>query len=154
VSHGIIVGYDGSDCAKAALRAGLEVGRAYDETVTIAFGYELSPVGGEIHDYHLALQELAEGRLAEARQLADVDSGDARANPPIETIVVGTRRARHRRGHPRRAAVARRAHRLHSAQAAAPVQAPGARGADRLRGRGADCLTEVDDLEAPVASAD
>jgi nucleotide-binding universal stress UspA family protein len=88
VSHGIIVGYDGSDCAKAALRAGLEVGRAYDETVTIAFGYELSPVGGEIHDYHLALQELAEGRLAEARQLADVDSGDARANPPIETIVV------------------------------------------------------------------
>jgi nucleotide-binding universal stress UspA family protein len=88
MSHGIIVGYDGSECAKAALSAGLEVGRVYRETVTVAFGYELSPVGGEIHDYHLALRELADERLAEAAQLADADSRGADYGPPVETIVV------------------------------------------------------------------
>jgi nucleotide-binding universal stress UspA family protein len=88
MSHGIIVGYDGSECAKAALSAGLEVGRVYRETVTVAFGYELSPVGGEIHDYHLALRELADKRLAEAAQLAAADSRGADYAPPVETIVV------------------------------------------------------------------
>jgi nucleotide-binding universal stress UspA family protein len=71
MSRGVIVGYDGSECARAALRAGIEVGRAYGEPVTVAFAYELSPVGGELHDYHLALKDLAEKRLAEARSLAD-----------------------------------------------------------------------------------
>jgi len=31
MSAGVVVGYDGSECAKAALRTGLEVGRAYGE---------------------------------------------------------------------------------------------------------------------------
>ncbi len=82
MSSGVIVGYDGSDCAKAALRVGIEVGRAYDETVTIAFGYELSPVGGELHDYHAALKELAASRLAEARELA-ADQGSE-----VEEVVI------------------------------------------------------------------
>lgn len=82
MSSGVIVGYDGSDCAKAALRVGIEVGRAYDETVTIAFGYELSPVGGELHDYHTALKELAASRLAEARELA-ADQGSE-----VEEVVI------------------------------------------------------------------
>jgi nucleotide-binding universal stress UspA family protein len=79
--RGVIVGYDGSDCAKAALRTGIEVGRAYDEPVIIAFGYELSPVGGELHDYHAALQELASSRVAEARELAS-------GAKEIETVVI------------------------------------------------------------------
>ena len=62
MSAGIIVGYDGSACAKEALRVGLEVGRAYGEKVTVAFAYEISPVGGELHDYHLALKEMANAR--------------------------------------------------------------------------------------------
>ncbi len=70
MSAGVIVGYDGSVCAKAALRVALEVGKAYGETVTVAFGYELSPVGGELHDYHTALRELADRRVAEALSLA------------------------------------------------------------------------------------
>jgi nucleotide-binding universal stress UspA family protein len=81
MSRGVIVGYDGSDCAKAALRTAIEVGRAYDEPVIIAFGYELSPVGGELHDYHAALQELATKRVAEARELAS-------AAKEIETVVI------------------------------------------------------------------
>jgi nucleotide-binding universal stress UspA family protein len=79
---GIIVGYDGSECAKAALRAALEVGKAYGEKVTIAFGYELSPVGGELHDYHAALKELATKRVAEATELAASDGAQ------VEGVIV------------------------------------------------------------------
>lgn len=74
MSAGIVVGYDGSECAKAALRVAVEVGHAYGEPVTIAFGYEISPVGGELHDYHQALRELATRRLEEARALVPGDA--------------------------------------------------------------------------------
>ncbi|MDQ6607198.1 MAG: universal stress protein [Actinomycetota bacterium] len=82
MSSGVVVGYDGSDCAKAALRAALEVGQAYGEKVVIAFGYDLSPVGGEIHDYHAALKDLALTRLAEGTELA------AAAGSEVEAVVV------------------------------------------------------------------
>jgi len=85
MSSGVVVGYDGSECAKAALHAAIEVGRAYRERVTIAFGYEISPVGGELHDYHAALRELAEGKLAEGRKLA-VAQGAAESE--LDTTVV------------------------------------------------------------------
>jgi nucleotide-binding universal stress UspA family protein len=81
MSSGIVVGYDGSECAKAALRVAIEVGKAYDEKVIIAFAYELSPVAGELHDYHAALKDLATQRLTEAQALA-VDSHD------IEGVIV------------------------------------------------------------------
>jgi nucleotide-binding universal stress UspA family protein len=77
MSSGVVVGYDGSDSAKAALRAAIEVGRAYGEKVVVAFGYELSPVGGELHDYHAALKELAGKRVAEAMELAGDDGVEA-----------------------------------------------------------------------------
>jgi nucleotide-binding universal stress UspA family protein len=70
MSSGVVVGYDGSDCAKTALRAALEVGKAYEEKVIVAFGYDLSPVGGELHDYVEALRDLATRRLTEAQELA------------------------------------------------------------------------------------
>ena len=79
MSSGIVVGYDGSDCAKAALRVAVEVGRAYGEPVTIAFGFDVSPVGGELHDYHEALRELATKRLEEARALVGDDAGQVDA---------------------------------------------------------------------------
>jgi nucleotide-binding universal stress UspA family protein len=82
MSSGIIVGYDGSDCAKDAVRTALDLASAYNEKVTVAFGYELSPVGGELHDYHLALKEMANQRLAEATSLASQDGAD------VEGVVV------------------------------------------------------------------
>ena len=84
MSSGVVVGYDGSECAKAALQTALEVGRAYGDTVTIAFGYELSPVGGEISDYAAALKELATKRVNEARELA----GEAGDGVTVETAIV------------------------------------------------------------------
>lgn len=82
MSSGIVVGYDGSECAKAALRTAVDVGQAYGEKVIIAFGYELSPVGGELHDYHLALRDMATQRLREGQAAA------ADADIEIEAVVV------------------------------------------------------------------
>jgi nucleotide-binding universal stress UspA family protein len=82
MSAGVIIGYDGSDCAKAALRVGMEVARAYGEKVVIAFAYELNPVAGELHDYHAALRELAQQRLTEALSVA------AEAHEEVEAVVV------------------------------------------------------------------
>ena len=82
MSSGVIVGYDGSDCAKAALRAAVEVAHAYGDKLIIAFGYDLSPVGGELHDYHAALKDLATQRIAEASELAAIGDGE------IEGVIV------------------------------------------------------------------
>jgi nucleotide-binding universal stress UspA family protein len=78
MSAGIVVGYDGSDCAKEAVRVAVEIGKLYGEKVVIAFGYELNPVAGEIHDYHAALKELATQRLTEATELV-ADPGELEA---------------------------------------------------------------------------
>jgi nucleotide-binding universal stress UspA family protein len=83
MSAGIIVGYDGSECAKAALQAALDVGKAYGDKVIIAFGYELNPVAGEIQDYAKALKELATKRLEEAQALAGDEAG-----VEVEAVIV------------------------------------------------------------------
>jgi nucleotide-binding universal stress UspA family protein len=70
MSSGILVGYDGSDCAKRALEVGLDVAKVYGEKVVIAFGYEINQVAGEVRDYAAALRDLAESRLKEGRELA------------------------------------------------------------------------------------
>jgi nucleotide-binding universal stress UspA family protein len=81
MSSGIVVGYDGSEHAKAALRVAVEIGKTYGEKVVIAFGYELNPVAGELHDYHAALKDLATKRLTEATALAAADAD-------IEAVIV------------------------------------------------------------------
>jgi nucleotide-binding universal stress UspA family protein len=91
MSSGIIVGYDGSDCAKAALQTAIEVGKAYGEKVTIAFGYEVNPVAGEVKDYAEALRELAHKRLEEAGELAASYDGQVDGvmieNSPAKALV-------------------------------------------------------------------
>jgi nucleotide-binding universal stress UspA family protein len=92
MSSGIIVGYDGSDCAKEAVRVGIEIGKAYGEKVVIAFGYELNPVAGELHDYHAAVKEMATKRLTEATALvSNADAGNVEAviveRAPAEALV-------------------------------------------------------------------
>jgi nucleotide-binding universal stress UspA family protein len=77
MSAGVIVGYDGSECAKAALRAGAEVAKAYGDKLIVAFGYELNPIAGEMRDYQLALRDLATKRLKEAQALVEGTDVDA-----------------------------------------------------------------------------
>lgn len=79
MSSGIIVGYDGSDCAKVALRTALDVAKAYKEKVTIAFGYGVNPMAGEVQDYAAALRELAHKRVEEAAGIAAAEDGQVDA---------------------------------------------------------------------------
>jgi nucleotide-binding universal stress UspA family protein len=88
MSSGILVGYDGSECAKRALEVGLDVAKVYGEKLVIAFGYELNPVAGEMADYAAALRELAESRLGEGKELA------AGSGLEIEAVIVEAAPAR------------------------------------------------------------
>jgi nucleotide-binding universal stress UspA family protein len=63
MSAGIIVGYDGSDGAREALRFGAEIADVYGDPLIIAYGYELNRVAGEMADYQAALRDLAEKEL-------------------------------------------------------------------------------------------
>jgi nucleotide-binding universal stress UspA family protein len=74
MGKGVVVGYDGSDCAKAALAVALEIAQSRGEKLVIAFAYELNQAIGEIGDYHHALEELAQSRLQEGAALV-ADSG-------------------------------------------------------------------------------
>jgi nucleotide-binding universal stress UspA family protein len=82
MSAGVIVGYDGSDSAKEAVRVAVEVSKAFGDKLIIAFGYELNQVAGEIQDYAKALKELATQRLKEAAALAAADGVE------IEAVIV------------------------------------------------------------------
>jgi nucleotide-binding universal stress UspA family protein len=82
MSSGIVVGYDGSECAREALRVGLEVGKAYGEPVIIAFGYEVNRMAGEVKDYADSLRELAQKQLTHGVHQAQA------AGVEVEAVIV------------------------------------------------------------------
>ncbi len=79
MSAGVVVGYDGSECSKAALRVAVEIAQSRGEKLVIAFAYELNHAIGEIGDYHHALEELAQSRLKEGAALANRTGVDVEA---------------------------------------------------------------------------
>jgi nucleotide-binding universal stress UspA family protein len=62
----IILGYDGSEGSKAALAIAVSVAHAYGATLSIVFGYEPNPMGGETADYKDKLEKIGETMVAEA----------------------------------------------------------------------------------------
>ncbi len=67
----IVVGYDGSDCGKAALDQGLELARELGDGVVIVFGYAPPGIwGGEIADHEEAIEEFGQKVMGEARERA------------------------------------------------------------------------------------
>jgi nucleotide-binding universal stress UspA family protein len=86
MSSGIVIGYDGSECAKEALRVALEVGKAYGDRVVIVYGFEINPLGGgEIHEYRSAVREVASERLKEAIAIASKSGSDG---IDVEAVIV------------------------------------------------------------------
>src|ERR1700712_931031 len=53
----IILGYDGSDCAKAALALATETAKAMGDRVVVVWTIEAHHTGGEVKDYEDALKE-------------------------------------------------------------------------------------------------
>jgi len=83
----VVLGYDGSDGARAALTVAVGVARAYDAPLSIVFGYEPNPMGGETADYKSTLEKLGEEMVAGAVAAAH----DADATVVVETLVVPMR---------------------------------------------------------------
>lgn len=63
----IVVGYDGSECGKAALDRAVELARQLGDRVVIVFGYAPPGIwGGEIAEHEEAIEEYGEKMVAEA----------------------------------------------------------------------------------------
>jgi nucleotide-binding universal stress UspA family protein len=98
----IILGYDGSDGAKAALAVAVSVARAFDAPLSIVFGYEPNPMGGETADYKDKLEKIGDAMVgtavAEAKALDPAVRTEALVVPlrPVESLLEASveRRAR------------------------------------------------------------
>jgi len=90
VSAPIVVGFDGSDCARAALTEGLRLGTQLDAEVVAVLGYAPSRLGGEITDYAKALQETGTGILEHATHQAEAAGASVKTelvdDHPVEAL--------------------------------------------------------------------
>jgi nucleotide-binding universal stress UspA family protein len=66
----IVVGYDGGDCAKAALDLADSAAKALGDRVVVAWVFESRPLGGEAHDLDEALKEMGERVTSEGAETA------------------------------------------------------------------------------------
>jgi nucleotide-binding universal stress UspA family protein len=80
----IVLGYDGSDGSKAALAVAVSVARAFDAPLSIVFGYEPNPMGGETADYKHKLEKIGQDMLATA--LGDAKKIDAGVRAEILVV--------------------------------------------------------------------
>jgi nucleotide-binding universal stress UspA family protein len=72
----VILGYDGSDGSKAALAVAVSVAKAFGAPLSIVFGYEPNPMGGETADYKEKLEKIGETMVAGALAAAKkIDAG-------------------------------------------------------------------------------
>ncbi len=72
----IIVGYDGTDCAKAALQQALGLAKGLGDKVVIAFGYAPPGyAGGEMKAHQDAIRELGVGDHRRSRTRSAADAG-------------------------------------------------------------------------------
>ncbi|HUY64529.1 MAG TPA: universal stress protein [Acidimicrobiales bacterium] len=83
----VVLGYDGSEGSQAALAVAVTVARAFDATLAVVFGYEPSPVGGEVADYRRQLEKLGADVVAKAVQQASQLDADV----TVDAVVVPMR---------------------------------------------------------------
>jgi nucleotide-binding universal stress UspA family protein len=82
----VVLGYDGSEGARKALAAAIELADALNRKLVIAYAYEVSAFGGEVQDLAKTLRERGEGVLAEAATTARGAGLD-----PETTVISGDR---------------------------------------------------------------
>jgi len=88
----IVVGYDGSDCGKAALDEGLRLAESLGDKVVVVFGYAPPGLwGGEIVEHEEAIEEYGQKVMEEARSRAEAGGIDTElqmvAKKPSEALV-------------------------------------------------------------------
>jgi nucleotide-binding universal stress UspA family protein len=65
-----VLGYDGTDGARAALSVAAALAAELGDGLVAVFAYHVNRVGGEVHDYEEVLTEHGQGVLEEARSVA------------------------------------------------------------------------------------
>jgi nucleotide-binding universal stress UspA family protein len=78
----IVLGYDGTDCAKEALGAAIGLARETDSRLLVVYGYDPTRMGGEVRDLDLQLEERGQEVTKEAAEQA------AKQGIEVETAVV------------------------------------------------------------------
>jgi nucleotide-binding universal stress UspA family protein len=88
----IVVGYDGSDCSRAALEEGLRMAQGLGDEVAVVFGYAPPGLwGGEITEHEEAIEERGAKVLDEAKHQAEAAGATVElelvARKPSQAIV-------------------------------------------------------------------
>ncbi|WP_445150873.1 universal stress protein [Baekduia sp. Peel2402] len=87
----LVVGYDGSDGARAAYATALDLAGRLGEGVHIVFSFESPRLGGELHDLDDAIRERGEAVVGEALATAAaagvVVSSDVRMQDPAAGLI-------------------------------------------------------------------
>lgn len=82
MSAPIVLGYDASPSANAALAKTIELAPALGAPVVVVFGYYISPLGGgDVHDFKAALEQT--GAHAVARAVADLEAAGIQTSARI-----------------------------------------------------------------------
>ncbi len=93
----VVLGYDGSDCAKAALQAAVESAKAYGDRIVVAFGAGVFPIG-EDSDHLRLVHKMGEDWAAEALSaikaagVTDAETAVVDARPAEALLEVATER--------------------------------------------------------------
>jgi nucleotide-binding universal stress UspA family protein len=93
----LVLGYDGSDCAKAALNAAVESAKAYGDRIVVAFGAGVFPIG-EDSDHLRLVHKMGEDWAAEALSaikaagVTDAETAVVDARPAEALLKVATDR--------------------------------------------------------------
>lgn len=81
----IVVGYDGTDGANAALAEAARLAADLDAGVVAVFSHATSRLGGEVRDYDDAIREVGRGHLETARAILR----EAGVEPELELLALG-----------------------------------------------------------------
>lgn len=92
----LVVGYDGSDCAKAALDAGVQLSQEMDHGLVIVFGYEPGSPGDEHRAHREAVLKLAQEVTAEgvarAREAGVVATVELLPERPANALIAAAQK--------------------------------------------------------------
>jgi nucleotide-binding universal stress UspA family protein len=77
----LVVGYDGTDGAQAALSGAVELASELGDALIAVFAYSIGRLGGEVTDYATAVEEHGRAVLEEARRIG------AEGGVELETVL-------------------------------------------------------------------
>jgi nucleotide-binding universal stress UspA family protein len=87
----LVVGYDGTEGARAALAEGLHLAERLGEAVHVVFSFASPRLGGELHDLDAAIRERGDAVIGEALRTAAAAgvlvSSDVRMQDPAEGLI-------------------------------------------------------------------